>query len=57
MSLEPRSDFYGKHVEFYNETFDTREGVIIEVNGNLTLVEDEWGEPVWLAPHEIKRSL
>lgn len=44
-----------REVGYYDESFERREGRVLERNGNLTLVEDsETGEERYLAPFEME---
>jgi general stress protein 26 len=47
---------YPRDVDYYDDDHQQREGVALERNGALTLVEDrETGEEVWKDDWEIER--
>jgi hypothetical protein len=45
-----------KNIRYLDEDFEYQEGLAIERNGNLTLVEKCDGTVDWLAPFEIDKS-
>jgi len=48
---------YPRPARYLDSSFDERDGVAEERNGNLTLVTDrETGQSDWYAPHEIEEG-
>lgn len=44
---------YPRKAKYLDEEFDQEQGVALERNGNLTLVEKKDGSVDWYAPFEI----